>query len=64
MLIETAQANENHEDPTLEEWSELACRLAMGLTRAFSNWKDVASVTKREMKMLAEQMGDDWQRKW
>ena len=62
--IETKQANEGHEEPTLEEWSELACRLATGMTRAFSNWKDVANVTKREMKMLAEQMGDDWQRRW
>jgi len=62
--IETEQAKETHEDPTLEDWAELACRLAMGLTRAFSNWKDVASVTKREMKMLTEQMGDNWQRKW
>ena len=66
VLIETSHAEEeeNEQEPTLEDWAELACRLAMGMTRAFSNWKDVSCVTKREMKMLTEQMGEDWQRKW
>lgn len=51
-------------EPTIEDWAELACRLAMGLTRAFSNWQDVAHVTRREMNMLTEQMGEGWQRRW
>lgn len=56
--------DETSNEPTLEDWATLACRLAMGINRAFSNWKDVANVTQREMKMLADWMGDDWQRKW
>ena len=56
--------DENDSEPTLEDWATLACRLAMGINQAFSNWKDVANVTQRELKMLSDWMGNDWQRKW
>lgn len=62
------QAQADYEDslaePTLEDWKSLASRLAMGLSLSFSNWKDVAHVTKREEDMLTEHLGDNWQRRW
>lgn len=48
--------------PTEIDWQYLACRLATAMSNSFSNWKDMASVTKREMAMLTDAMGNDWQR--
>lgn len=46
--------------PTLTDWASLACRLAMGLRRAHSNWQEVAGVTPNELEMLNDWMGEDW----
>lgn len=62
------EAQADYEDsltePTIENWAELACRMAQALSMHFSNWHEVAHVTRREMDMLTEQMGEGWQRKW
>ena len=54
----------NSEEMTEDDWKNLASRLAMGLSSHFSNWKDIGSITKREMRALTEHMGENWQRRW
>ena len=62
------QAQYDYEDsltePTLDDWRNLASRLAMGLSLAYSNWRDVAHVTRRELEMLTEHLGEGWERRW
>lgn len=63
-IVRTQEELGEDEEMTAEDWKELACRLATGINRAFSNWQDVASVTKRELRALNEYMGEGWQRGW
>lgn len=64
ITLAQAMAEEDYTEPTLEDWATLASRVCQALSMHFSNWNDVAHVTKREMQMLTERMGEGWQRKW